>query len=42
MDQLNQHFENDALAELAALAAKLTPEEKTALIDQLRSLLAAR
>lgn len=42
MKQLNQNYETDALAELAMLAAKLTPEEKDALIDQLRSLLAER
>lgn len=42
MEQLNQTCKTDALAELAELAAKLTPEEQAALIDQLRSLLAAR
>ena len=42
MEQLNQHYENDALAELAMLAAKLTSKEQDALIDQLRALLAAR
>lgn len=36
------NHETDALAELAELAAKLTPEEQDALIDQLRALLAAR
>lgn len=35
-------YETDALAELAQLAAKLTPDEKAALIDQLRCLLAGR
>ena len=42
VEQLNQNHKTDALAELAQLAAKLTPDEKSALIDQLRCLLAGR